>query len=82
MNIPDDDRHERGPVSTDPQSSQLPTKTNRKNAIIALQVAMAGLKAAPIPGLGQIPDALLLLIETYTVSYPAILPGILSDNIH
>jgi hypothetical protein len=100
MNIPDDNRHERRPVildghvitaepsldpSTDPQSSQPPTKMNHKNAIafirVALQVAVAGLKAAPIPDLDQIPGALLLLIETYEVSYPAILPGVLSDSI-
>ena len=37
---------------------------------VALQVAVAGLKAAPIPDLDQIPGALLLLIETYEVSYP------------
>ena len=56
---------------------------NHKNAIAfiraALQVAVAGLKAAPLPDLDQIPGALLLLIETYEVSDPAILPGALSD---
>ena len=57
-----------------PQSSQPLTKVNYKNAIafirVALQVAVAGLKAAPIPDLDRIPGALLLLIETYEVSYP------------
>jgi len=52
----------------------------RKNEIaiirVALQVAVAGLKAAPIPDLDQIPGALLLLTETYEVGYPA-----LSDRI-
>ena len=56
-----------------------------KNAIafirVILQVAVAGLKAAPIPNLDQIPSALLLLIETYEVSYPAILSSILSDRV-
>ena len=70
---------------TNPQSSQLPTKKSYKNAIalirVALQVAVAGLKAAPIPGLDQIPGALLVLIETYEVSYPSIRPGVLSDSI-
>ena len=48
---------------------------------VALQVAVAGLKAAPIPNLDRIPRALLLLIETYKVSDLAILPGALSDSI-
>ena len=56
-----------------PRSSQPLTKVNYKNAIafirVALQVAVAGLKAAPIPDLDRIPGALLLLIETYEVSY-------------
>ena len=71
--------------STNLQSSQLATKKSYKNAIalikVALQVAVAGLKAAPIPDLDQIPGALLLLIETYEVSYPSIRPGVLSDSI-
>ena len=97
MNTPDANRHERrldGHVitaepspdpPTNPQSSQLPPKKSYKNAIalirVALQVAVAGLKAAPIPNLDRIPRALLRLIETYEVSYPAILPGVLSDSI-
>ena len=48
---------------------------------VVLHVAVAGLKAAPIPDLDRIPLALLLLIETYEVSDPAILPGALSDSI-
>ena len=48
---------------------------------VALQVAVAGLKAAPIPDLDRIPGDLLLLIETYEVSDPAILPDVLSDSI-
>ena len=71
--------------STNPQSSQLPTKESYKNAIalirVALQAAVVGLKAAPIRDLDQIPGALLLLIETYEVSYPSIRPGVLSDSI-
>ena len=71
--------------ATTPQSSQIPTKMSHKNAIafirVALQVSVAGLKAAPIPDLDQIPGALLLLIETYKVSHPSILPGVLSDSI-
>ena len=72
-------------LSIDPQSSQPRSKMKRKNEIaiirVTLQVAVAGLKAAPIPDLDQIPGALLLLIETYEVGYPAILPGVLSDSI-
>ena len=71
--------------SITPESSQLRKKMKHKNEIafirFALQVAVAGLKAAPIPDLDQIPGALLLLIETYEVGYPAILPGVLSDSI-
>ena len=71
--------------ATAPQSSQTPIKMSYKNAIafirVALQVSVAGLKAAPIPDLDQIPGALLLLIETYEVSHPSILPGVLSDSI-
>ena len=71
--------------STDPQSSQPRTKMSHKNAIafirVALQAAVAGLKAAPIPTLDQIPEVLLLLIETYEVCDPGILPGALSDSI-
>ena len=37
-------------------------------AKVALQVAAAGLKAAPIPNLDQIPKILLSLIQTYEVS--------------
>jgi len=39
-------------------------------AKVALQVAAAGLKAAPIPNLDQIPNVLLSLIQTYEVSHP------------
>ena len=71
--------------STNPQSSRLPTKKSYKNAIalirVALQAAVTGLKVAPIRDLDQIPGALLLLIETYEVSYPSIRPGVLSDSI-
>ena len=71
--------------STNPRSPQLPTKKSYKNAIalirVALQVTAAGLKAAPIRDLNQIPGALLLLIETYEVSYPSIRPSVLSDSI-
>ena len=71
--------------SINPESSQPRTKMKHKNEIafirVALQVAVAGLKAAPLPDLDQIPGALLLLIETYEVGYPAILPGVLSDSI-
>jgi len=35
----------------------------------ALQVAAAGLKAAPIPNLDQLPNILLSLIQTYEVGY-------------
>ena len=70
--------------STDPQPSRPPANMNHDNAIafirVSLQVAVAGLKAAPIPDLDRIPRALLLLIETYEVSDPAILPGALSDS--
>ena len=48
---------------------------------VALQVAAAGLKAAPIPDIDRIPRALLLLIEAYEVSDPAILAGALSESI-
>jgi hypothetical protein len=37
-------------------------------AKVTLQVTAAGLKAAPIPNLDQIPNILLMLIETYKVS--------------
>jgi len=71
--------------STDRQSSRPPTNMDHEDAVafirVALQVAVAGLKAAPIPDLDRIPRALLRLIETYEVSYPAILPGVLSDSI-
>jgi hypothetical protein len=54
-------------------SPQAPTKMSlKKKAIaiakVALQVTAAGLKAAPIPNLDQIPNILLMLIETYKVS--------------
>ena len=65
--------------STDPQSSRPPANMDHGDAVafirVVLQVAVAGLKAAPIPYLNQIPSALLLLIETYDVSDPAILPA-------
>ena len=48
---------------------------------VALQVAVAGLKAAPIPNLDRIPRTLLLLMETYDVSDSAILPGVLPGSI-
>ena len=71
--------------SIDPQSSQPRTKMNHKNEIafirVVLEAAVTGLKAAPIPDLVQIPGALLLLIETYEVGYPHILPSVLSDSI-
>ena len=71
--------------SIDPQSSQRRTKMKHKNEIasarVALQVAVVILKEAPIRDLDQIPGALLLLIETYEVSYPSVLSGILSDSI-
>ena len=71
--------------STDPQSLRPPENMSEENAIafirVTLQVAVAGLKAAPIPTLDQIPEALLLLINTYEVSYPAILPGVPSGSI-
>jgi hypothetical protein len=38
-------------------------------AKLALQVAAAGLKAAPIPNLDQLSNALLTLIKAYEVSY-------------
>ena len=56
-------------------------RTKMNEIRVALQVAVAGLKAAPIPDLDRIPGDLLLLIETYEVSDPAILPGVLSDSI-
>ena len=70
--------------STDPQLSRPPANMDRGDAVafimVALQVAVAGLKAAPIPDLDRIPGALLLLIETYEVSDPAILPSVLSGS--
>ena len=97
MNTPDANRHERrldGHViteeslldpSTDQQSSRLPANMDHGDAAafirVVLQVAVVGLKAAPIPNLDRIPGALLLLIETYEVGYPAILPGVLSESI-
>ena len=71
--------------STDQQSSRPPANMAHGDAVAfigaVLQVAVAGLKAAPIPNLDRIPRALLLLIETYEVSYPTILPGVLSGSI-
>ena len=71
--------------STDPQLSRPPANMDHRDAVafirVVLQVAVAGLKAAPIPDVDRIPRALLLLIETYEVSDPAILPGLLSDSI-
>jgi hypothetical protein len=51
------------------------TKISQKTKTIAvakaaLQVVAAGLKAAPIPCLDQIPNALLALIQIYEVSHP------------
>jgi hypothetical protein len=37
-------------------------------AKVALELAAAGLKAAPVPNLDQIPNILLSLIQTYEVS--------------
>ena len=98
MNTPEVNRHERrldGHVvteeslldsSTDRQSSRLPANMDHGDAAafirVALQVAVVGLQAGPIPNLDRIPRALLLLIETYEVSDPAILPGALSDSIN
>jgi len=57
-------------LSEDAHSS--PPISKKKKAIafakVALQVAAAGLKAAPIPNLDQIPNILLSLIRTYEVS--------------
>ena len=70
--------------STDRQSSRLPANMDHGDAAafirVALQVAVVGLKAAPIPNLDRIPRTLLLLIETYEVSDPAILPGALRQH--
>ena len=64
--------------STDRRSSRLPANMDYGDAAafirVALQVAVVGLKAAPIPNLDRIPHTLLLLIETYEVSDLAILP--------
>ena len=72
-------------LSIDRQSSRPPTNMDHAEVAaftrVALQVAVAGLKAASIPDLDRIPYTLLLLIETYEVSDPAILPGALSDRI-
>jgi hypothetical protein len=64
------------PPSGHASSSELVTKLSRKKKAItfaktALQVAAAGLKAAPIPNLDQIPNVLLSLIQTYEVSHLA-----------
>ena len=71
--------------STDPQLSRPPANMDHRDAVafirVVLQVAMVGLKAAPIPDLDRIPRVLLRLIETYKVSYPAILAGALPDSI-
>ena len=70
--------------STDRQPSRPPANMDHGDAVafvrVALQVAVAGLKAAPIPDLDRIPRALLRLIETYEVSDPAILPGALRQH--
>ena len=97
MNTPDANRHERRldvhviteesllDPSTDRQSSRLPVNMDHGDAVafirVVLQVAVVGLKAAPIPNLDRIPRTLLLLMETYEVSDPAILPGVLSGRI-
>ena len=71
--------------STDPQLSRPPVNMDHRDAVafirVALQAAVVGLKAAPIPNLDRIPCALLLLVETYKVSDPAILPSVLSGSI-
>lgn len=56
--------------------SQPVAKVGKKKKAIAfakatLHVVAAGLKAAPIPNLDQIPNILLALIHTYEVSHPA-----------
>ena len=97
MNTPDANRHERKldehviteesllDPSTDLQSSRLLANMDHGDAAafirVVLQVAVVGLKAAPIPNLDRIPRTLLLLIETYEVSDRAILPGVLSGSI-
>ena len=71
-----------GLVSHPPEnahSSQLAAKMSPKKktiafAKVALQVAAAGLKAAPIPNLDQIPNTLLTLIQTYEVSHLTKIP--------
>jgi hypothetical protein len=62
--------------SENTHSLQPATKISQKEKVIAfakvaLQVAAAGLKAAPIPNLDQIPKVLLSLIQTYEVSHLA-----------
>ena len=73
-----------GPT-TDRQSPPPPANMDHGDAVafirVALQVAVAGLKAAPIPNLDRIPRALLLLVETYEVSDRSILPSVLSGSI-
>jgi len=54
-----------------PDLSEDASSTSEKSraiafAKVALQVAAAGLKAAPIPNLDQIPNTLLSLIQTYS----------------
>ena len=70
--------------STDQQSSRPPANMAHGDAVafirVVLQVAVAGLKAAPIPDLDRIPRTLLLLIESYEVGDPAILPGALRQH--
>lgn len=57
-------------------NTDLAAKISRKKKAIAfvkvaLRVVAAGLKAAPIPNLDQIPNLLLALIQTYEVSHLA-----------
>lgn len=70
-----------GPESAAGQDSaagtplSLPAPVSKKAidiAKVALQVAAACLKAAPIPNLDQIPIILLMLIQTYEVSRTAV----------
>jgi len=75
-----DNHHEHEPVnaetsiaSEEPRPHPSDAKISQKKraaafAKAALRVAAAGLKAAPIPNLDQIPNILLALIQTYEVS--------------
>jgi hypothetical protein len=66
-----------GHISVAKGQPSAPAKrfTQKKKAIavakVALQVAAAGLKTAPIPNLDQIPNILLMLIQIYEVSHAA-----------